>query len=121
MGVNAQAVLKTVVGQYSYNELKAHTERINESLRTQMEPTVARSGVQVESMVLNELNYAPEIASAMLKKQQAGALLEARELIVDGAVQIAIDAVKKLEERGGMEVPPEDKSRIVSNIITVLT
>merc|ERR1719453_2623177 len=78
--VNAQAVLKMVVGQYSYNELKSQTERINESLRTQMEPTVTRSGVHIISMYLNELNYAPEIASAMLKKQQAGALIEARQL-----------------------------------------
>jgi aspartyl-tRNA synthetase len=77
--------------------------------------------VQVQSMTLNELNYAPEIAGAMLKKQQAGALLEAREIIVDGAVGIAIEAVKKLEEQGGMTVSSEDKVKIMTNIITVLT
>merc|ERR1711988_1410692 len=117
--VNAQAVLKTVVGQYSYNELKSQTQRINESLRTQMEPTVARSGVHVVSMYLNELNYAPEIASAMLKKQQAGALIEARQLIVDGAVRIASDAIKKIGAEGTVAMSDQDKVKIVTNLLTV--
>ena len=117
--VNAQAVLKMVVGQYSYNELKSQTERINESLRTQMEPTVTRSGVHIISMYLNELNYAPEIASAMLKKQQAGALIEARQLIVDGAVRIANDAVTKIQETGTIQMNDQDKVKIVTNLLTV--
>jgi len=118
--VNAQAVLKTVVGQYSYNELKSQTQRINESLRTQMEPTVARSGVHVVSMYLNELNYAPEIASAMLKKQQAGALIEARQLIVDGAVRIASDAIQKISETApSVKMNDQDKVKIVTNLLTV--
>ena len=86
-----------------------------------LQERVLVAGVLVQSMVLNELNYAQEIASAMLKKQQAGALLEAREMIVDGAVQIAVDAVKKLEDRGGMSVTAADKTRLVTNIVTVLT
>merc|ERR1712199_102664 len=109
--VNAQAVLKMVVGQYSYNELKANTEQINASLRTQMDSTIKRTGVHVISMYLNELNYAPEIASAMLKKQQAGALIEARQLIVDGAVRIAGDAIKKITD--------QDKVKIITNLLTV--
>merc|ERR1711939_456862 len=93
--VNAQAVLKMVVGQYSYNELKSQTEHIN------------------------ELNYAPEIASAMLKKQQAGALIEARQLIVDGAVRIAGDAIKKITEEGTVKMTDQDKVKIITNLLTV--
>lgn len=117
--VNAQAVLKMVVGQYSYNELKANTEQINASLRTQMDSTIKRTGVHVISMYLNELNYAPEIASAMLKKQQAGALIEARQLIVDGAVRIAGDAIKKITEEGTVKMTDQDKVKIITNLLTV--
>lgn len=56
------------------------------------------AGIEIVSLVLNELNYAPEIAASMLKKQAAGAMLEARTLIVAGAVQIATDAITQLEE-----------------------
>ena len=59
-----------------------------------------RAGVRIVEMRLNELNYAPEIAGMMLKKQQAGALLEARQIIVDGAVSIAEDAIRKLDANG---------------------
>merc|ERR1711907_527199 len=102
--VNAQAVLKMVVGQYSYNELKANTEQINASLRTQMDSTIKRTGVHVISMYLNELNYAPEIASAMLKKQQAGALIE---------------AIKKITEEGTVKMTDQDKVKIITNLLTV--
>lgn len=70
-------------------------------------------------MRLNELNYAPEIAGMMLKKQQAEALLEARQLIVDGAVSIAEDAIKKLEANGVVKMSSEDKVKVVTNLLTV--
>ena len=69
-------------------------------------------------MLLNELNYAPEVASGMLKTQQAGALLEARTIIVEGAVKIALDAVKMLEQ-SGLKMTEEGKSKMVSNLLTV--
>jgi len=75
--------------------------------------------LQVDSMTLNELNYAPEIASAMLKKQQAGALIEARELISEGAVQISLDAVQKLEAGGRIQLTNEDKVKVVTNLLTI--
>ena len=77
------------------------------------------AGAQVDSMTLNELNYAPEIASAMLKKQQAGALIEARELIAEGAVQISLDAVTRLE--GKMQIERDEKVKIVTNLLTICT
>merc|ERR1712100_609140 len=103
VAVNAQATLKQVVGGHSYNELKSHTDAVNAALRDNLAPLVERAGVQVMSLTLSELNYAPEIAAAMLKKQQAGALIEARKLIVEGAVAIAQDAISLLQKGHGTE------------------
>ena len=77
------------------------------------------TGATVVSLTLNELNYAPEIASAMLKKQQAAALVAARELVVEGACDICLEAVKKLEA-SGMKLEQQDKVRIITNLLTVV-
>jgi regulator of protease activity HflC (stomatin/prohibitin superfamily) len=117
--INAQAVVKSVIGQHSYNDLKAETEAVNDQLCKDMQPKVDCTGVRILSVALNELNYAPEIAGSMLKKQTAGAMVEARQLIVQGAVQIAQDAVVALEEGGKMKLSNEDKVKIVTNLLTV--
>eukprot|EP00966_Prymnesium_polylepis_P319996 7376406-Prymnesium_polylepis.1 len=79
-----------------------------------------RAGVQVTAITLSELNYAHEIAAAMLKKQQAGALIEARALVVEGAVRIAQDAVSRLEKEAAFNLSNEDKTRIITNLLTVI-
>ena len=113
------AALKQVVQQYTYDELKVEGRAISEQIVTELQERVIVAGAQVDSMTLNELNYAPEIASAMLKKQQAGALIEARELISDGAVQISMDAVGKLEKSGKLKLNEDAKVRIVTNLLTI--
>ena len=71
-------------------------------------------------MTLNELNYAPEIASGMLKKQQAEALIEARELLVAGAVDITLSALRRLEQEPDLVAMRDpDKVRLVTNLLTV--
>lgn len=117
--LNATAVLKQVVGTHSYEELKVNSADVNIGLTRAVRGEVAAAGIYVESMHMNELNYAPEIAGAMLKKQQAGALVEARELIVEGAVKIAQDAITRLEEGGKVVMSPQDKVKIVTNLLTV--
>ena len=67
---------------------------------------------------MNELNYAPEIASSMLKKQTAQATLDARQLIVKGSVEIAFGAVEELEKRG-LRMNDEEKFNLVSNLLVV--
>jgi len=119
VALNAQATLKQVVSAHSYNELKSQTERVNTALQENLAPLVERAGVQVMSLTLSELNYAPEIAAAMLKKQQAGALIEARALIVEGAVRIAKDAVTRLEKENVVKMSDSDKVKIVTNLLTV--
>jgi regulator of protease activity HflC (stomatin/prohibitin superfamily) len=118
MQTNAQAVVKNVVGKHTYTQLKSDTEEVNRNLCAEMQPKVDIAGIKILSVALNELNYAPEIAASMLKKQSAGAMLEARELIVQGAVKIAQDAVAALES-GGMVLNDQDKVKIVTNLLTV--
>ena len=71
-------------------------------------------------MEINELNYAPEIASGMLKKQQAMALVAARHVIVDGATEIAKGAIRNLESgEQGMKLSADEKAKIVTNLLTI--
>lgn len=84
----ASATLKLVVGKYTYDELKAKTEQITLELVSTLQPRIDIAGATVYSVTLKELNYAPEIAAAMLRKQAAQAQLDARHLIVKGAVDI---------------------------------
>jgi regulator of protease activity HflC (stomatin/prohibitin superfamily) len=118
--INAQGVVKSVIGKHSYNGLKAVTEAVNAQLCTkEMQPKVDCMGVRILLVVLNKLNYAPEIASSMMKKQTAGAMVEARQLIVQGTVQIAQDMVVALEEGGKVKLSNEDKVKFVTNLLTV--
>uniref|UniRef100_A0A7S3LK89 Band 7 domain-containing protein n=1 Tax=Aplanochytrium stocchinoi TaxID=215587 RepID=A0A7S3LK89_9STRA len=116
--LKAQAILKQVVGQYSYDDLKLESDSVSAQLKMTLKPELDIAGVLVSSMRLNELNYAPEIAGSMLKKQQAAALIEARHLIVEGAVEIAQTAVSNLE-KAGLTMNDQERIGIVSNILTV--
>jgi len=117
--VNAQAVVKSVIGVHTYENLKTDTVTVNAQLKQEMQKAVSTAGVRIRSVALNELNYAPEISGSMLKKQAAGAVLEARHIIMQGAVQIAQDAVAALEKDGGMTLTNDDKVKIVTNLLTV--
>merc|ERR1719487_1665735 len=119
INTNAQAVLKQIVSQYSYEQLKGEHDEVNERMRASLQPLMVVAGIEVCSMSLNDLSYAPEVAAAMLKRQQAKALVDARTLIVEGAVKIAQDAVARLQEDGTVELDDEQKVRIVTNLLTV--
>lgn len=122
VNTNAQSVLKQCISRYTYEQLKNEASVVTRSLLNRLQPLVSVAGVHVQSMQLNELNYAPEIASGMLKKQQASALIEARKLIVEGAVAIAQDAVTLLERggaEGGIRMNDEQKCTLITNLLTV--
>lgn len=123
VNTNAQSVLKQVVGLHTYDQLKSESSAVTNSLLNRLQPIVSVAGIQIQSMQLNELNYAPEIASGMLKKQQASALIEARKLIVEGAVSIAQDAVALLQrgsnEEGGVKMSDHEKVALITNLLTV--
>merc|ERR1712167_267877 len=119
VNTNAQAVLKQIVSQYSYEQLKGEHEEVNERVRMMLQPLMVIAGVMISSFCLNDLSYAPEVAAAMLKRQQARALVDARTLIVEGAVKIAQDAVTRLEEEGTVALNDDQKVKIVTNLLTV--
>jgi len=119
VNTNAQAVLKQIVSQYSYDQLKTDHDEVNDRMRATLQPIMVLAGIEVCNMSLNDLSYAPEVAAAMLKRQQAKALVDARTLIVEGAVRIAQDAVVMLESNGTVQLKDEDKVKIVTNLLTV--
>jgi len=119
INTNAQAVLKQTVSQYSYDQLKTDHDEVNERMRQSLQPLMVTAGISVSSMSLNDLSYAPEVAAAMLKRQQASALVDARTLIVEGAVKIAQDAVTRLQEDGMVTLDDQQKVAIVTNLLTV--
>lgn len=121
----APAVLKRVVSEYPYEprsdnpelpSLRTETEIVSSRMRNQLQEKVSKAGVRVESFLLNELSYAPEVAQAMLKRQQASALVEARHTLVNGAIDITNDALGRI----GDQLAPGDKSKLLSNMLVVL-
>lgn len=80
---------------------------------------VSQAGLRVLDMNFNEISYAPEIASQMLVRQQAEAMLDARKVVVDGSVSIAHDAIVQLRERG-IVMAPAETARLASNLIITI-
>jgi len=114
----AQAALKATVSRFTYDELKHEPDHFSADLDRTLSPKVAICGVHIESISLNELNYAPEVASSMLKKQSANALVEARHLIVKGSVDIAREAIAALTQ-GGMTMTDEERFKLVCGLLIV--
>jgi len=124
----ATAVLRQVVSHYPYEHmtedakgptLKSASTEISEHMVKLLQTQVKLCGARIVSFQFDEISYAPEIASGMLKKQQATAMVAARKTIVDGAVDIAFSAISKLERRG-VTMNDQDKSRITGNLLVVI-
>lgn len=119
----APAVLKRVVAMYPYEtedagmpSLRTETVEIGTRMRDALQARCAVAGVKIESFSVNELSYAPEIASTMLKRQQAEALVGARRAIVEGAKMIAKEAVQDI----GADMSREEKASLLGNLLVVL-
>ncbi|KAJ9446633.1 SPFH domain-containing protein [Diplonema papillatum] len=124
--VNAGTVLKSVVSKYPYEckdhnqpSLKTCSDEVRAELARELRARTKMAGVEVASFDLSDLYYAPEIASAMLVRQQAQAMLDARQLIVDGAVGIVGSALHGLSQNG-VTVTEGEACRIASNLLCVL-
>ncbi len=120
----ALAVLKQIASRHPYESrdgvsLKNEAKAISAELVGALQQRVAVAGARIETFELSDLAYAPEIAQAMLIRQQAAALVDARKVIVEGAVEIVSEAVDLLEKRQ-LGVEPGDRSRLVSNLLTVI-
>jgi len=100
--------------------LRGATEEVSKALATELQDRVAKAGVTIEETRLSHLAYAPEIAGAMLRRQQADAIVSARFRIVEGAVGMVESALEHLEKGGKVQLDDERKAAMVSNLMVVL-
>ena len=100
--------------------LRRNTEEISDALKNELEERLARAGVEVLEARLSHLAYAPEIASAMLRRQQAAAVISARQRIVEGAVGMVEMAIRRLEERETVKMDDTRKAALVAHLLVVL-
>lgn len=129
VAVQSDAALRQVAGQYAYDNnaatneeltLRSNADEINEELETRLNERLAMAGIEVVEARINYLAYAPEIAAVMLRRQQADAIISAREKIVEGAVSMVKMAIDKLSEDEVVELDEERKAAMVSNLLVVL-
>jgi regulator of protease activity HflC (stomatin/prohibitin superfamily) len=100
--------------------LRGNTQEIAAQLQVEIQERLEKAGVEVLEARLNHLAYAPEIASAMLQRQQAGAIIAARQRIVEGAVGMVESALELLSQRSVVELDNDRKAAMVSNLLVVL-
>ncbi len=100
--------------------LRGDSEQVAGELETELQQRLERAGIEVIEARISHLAYAPEIASSMLQRQQASALISARRKIVEGAVGMVEDALSQLAERDVVELDPERKATLVGNLLVVL-
>ncbi len=127
MRVQSDSAVRNLATRYPYDSrdekvisLRGNTEDIAGQLRTEIQGRLNKAGLEVLEARITHLAYAPEIASAMLQRQQAGAVIEAREQIVEGAVSIVQKALDGLSDRGVVELDEERKAAMVGNLLVVL-
>jgi regulator of protease activity HflC (stomatin/prohibitin superfamily) len=125
--VQSESAVRNLASQYTYDthdekipSLRGHTQAVAEKLKGEIRDRLDRAGVEVIEARISHLAYAPEIAEAMLRRQQAGAVIAARRLIVDGAVGMVEMALERLAEKKVVELDPEHKAAMVSNLLVVL-
>ena len=100
--------------------LQGHTSEIAEHLKTEIQARLDTAGVETIEARITHLAYAPEIASAMLQRQQAGAIIAARTRIVEGAVGMVEMALERLSSQQIIDLDEERKAQMVSNLLVVL-
>lgn len=125
--VQSEAALRQMATSYPYDlhedhkiALRSHSREINEHLKEEIQERLARAGVTVLEARVSHLAYAPEIAQAMLQRQQAAAIIAARTRIVEGAVSMVHMALEKLAEKDVVRLDEERKAAMVSNLLVVL-
>ncbi len=125
--VQSESAVRNLATRYPYDtqeegqiSLRGDTEEIADQLKTEIQGRLGTAGVEVLEARITHLAYAPEIASAMLQRQQAGAIIAARSQIVEGAVSMVEMALEGLSTRGIVDLDEERKAAMVSNLLVVL-
>ncbi|MGH7724254.1 MAG: SPFH domain-containing protein [Candidatus Eiseniibacteriota bacterium] len=127
VAVQSETCVRHLASQYPYDShddvtlsLRGSMDQIADTLSTELQTRLDKAGVEVIEARLSHLAYGPEIASAMLRRQQAGAVVAARMRIVDGAVGMVEMALERLAQRHTVEFDEEKKAAMVSNLLVVL-
>jgi regulator of protease activity HflC (stomatin/prohibitin superfamily) len=125
--VQVEAAIRTIGSRYPYDDiehleitLRGNHEEVGIELRAALIERLAVAGITVDECGLTHLAYAPEIAGAMLRRQQAEAVISARKKLVEGAVTMVEMALAQLSERGVVDLDDERKAAMVSNLMVVL-
>ncbi|OPX43053.1 SPFH domain / band 7 family protein [Ruminiclostridium hungatei] len=128
VNVQSESALRHLAGMYPYDNtedthtisLRGSADEVSDALKNELQQRLGKAGVIVEEARLSHLAYAPEIAAAMLQRQQAAAIIAARQKIVEGAVGMVQMALNKLSENEIVELDEERKAAMVSNLLVVL-
>ncbi len=125
--IQSESALRTMATSYPYDQheegqvaLRSHAAEISKHLRDELGERLADAGVQILDARISHLAYAPEIAQAMLQRQQANAIIAARTRIVAGAVGMVEMALAELQKNGVVQLDEERKAQMVSNLLVVL-
>lgn len=128
ISTQSDSAIRQVARQYPYDvsengdekSLRGSSQEIADVLKYELQSRVEMAGIEIMDARINNLAYAPEIAAAMLQRQQASAIIAARQKIVDGAVSMVDMALKKLSDNNIVELDDERKAAMVSNLLVVL-
>jgi regulator of protease activity HflC (stomatin/prohibitin superfamily) len=125
--MQAESALRNLAQHYPYDahdsggmSLRGNTQQIAEHLKSEVQTSAMLAGVEVLDARISHLAYAPEIAHAMLQRQQASAVIAARQIIVDGAVGMVEMAIERLKRDNVVDLDNERKAQMVSNLLVVL-
>jgi len=125
--IQSEAAIRAMATSYPYDQhsdgtisLRSHPKEISDRLRDEIQDRLAKAGIHVIEARISHLAYAPEIAGAMLQRQQAGAIIAARKQIVEGAVGMVEDALNALSAKDIVDLDDERRAAMVSNLLVVL-
>jgi regulator of protease activity HflC (stomatin/prohibitin superfamily) len=126
--VQSEAAIRNMASSYPYDShtdgefsLRGSTAEVADKLKQEIHQRLEKAGIEIVEARISHLAYAPEIAGAMLRRQQANAIIAARARIVEGAVSMVEMALDKLEAGGKVKLDEERKATMVSNLLVVLT
>ncbi len=127
VAIQSESAVRNLATQHPYDShseekvsLRGHTATISDQLRAEIDQRLEKAGVEVLESRISHLAYAPEIAEAMLRRQQAGAIIAARTLIVEGAVSMVEMALQQLSAKKIIDFDDERKAAMISNLLVVL-
>ncbi|MEQ1566724.1 MAG: SPFH domain-containing protein [Myxococcota bacterium] len=127
VAIQAESAIRTLATRYAYDaheeghaSLRGNPDEVSHALQVELQHRLESAGVHVHDARIAHLAYAPEIAQAMLRRQQASAVIAARKLIVEGAVSMVQMALERLAENNVVHLDEERKANMVSNLLVVL-